>query len=73
VKIDVEGAEERVIDGMAATARTHRPDIIIDGTPRACAERLLDWGYRLEEVRTRAPVVDLGGGVPSTIFATVRS
>ena len=70
VKIDVEGAEARVLDGMEVTARTHRPDIIIDGTPRRCAERLLEWGYRLTEVRTRTPVLDVRDDLPSTIFAT---
>jgi len=73
VKIDVEGAETSVVEGMRQTALAHHPDIIIDGTPRACVALLLEWGYRLVEVQTRSPVLDAQGQIPSTIYATSRA
>lgn len=47
VKIDVEGAEVDVLNGMTQTLRNHRPIIILDthGEHMKCARILLDAGY----------------------------
>ena len=55
VKIDVEGAEDRVIRGMTRTLRTFRPDILVeihrdDGTPSEALERLHEMGYELSRL-----------------------
>jgi FkbM family methyltransferase len=55
VKIDVEGAEDRVIRGMTRTLRTFSPDILVeihrdDGTPSETLERLREMGYELSRL-----------------------
>lgn len=65
VKIDVEGAEAEVLDGMAETITRHRPTIVceIDDATReafdakyaACSERLRLLGYRVDDVPDAYP------------------
>ena len=52
VKIDVEGAEDLVLQGMAKTMARHGPDIIVDGCTEQAAGRLKDAGYRLYSLDT---------------------
>ncbi len=72
VKIDVEGAETQVLDGMHETVRRCRPNIIIDGTPADAVRRLLDWGYSVTAVLTDEPVTNVDQGAPTTVFATMK-
>ena len=68
VKIDVEGAEDAVLDGLERTARAHAPTLVIelddelaDRLERrvdATAARLVGWGYRVD----RLPDGYEGGG-----------
>jgi FkbM family methyltransferase len=55
VKIDVEGAEDRVVRGMSGTLRTFKPDILLeihkdDGTPSEALEQLQAMGYELRRL-----------------------
>ena len=64
MKIDVEGAESRVLAGMASTITHRRPLRIICETPieSEAAKMLRDRGYR-------ASVVDeIPGGIPNLLF-----
>jgi len=47
LKIDVEGAEDRVLQGMLDTMARHRPNIIIDECTDEAARRLKDARYQL--------------------------
>ncbi len=51
VKIDVEGAEDAVLEGGEEVLSRHRPLIYLalhgDEPRRQCAERLSSWGYQL--------------------------
>ena len=64
MKIDVEGAEARVLSGMSATFERLRPRRIICETPLASdAVRILrDRGYRVSMVD------EITGGVPNLLF-----
>jgi FkbM family methyltransferase len=52
VKIDVEGAELRALEGMRDTLTRHRPLLVCEthGTRRAVTEALRGWGYATETV-----------------------
>ena len=64
MKIDVEGAEARVLSGMSATFATLRPKRIICETPlESDAVRILrDRGYRVSTVD------EIPGGIPNLLF-----
>lgn len=64
MRIDVEGAEERVVRGMRRTLERRRPTRVICETQPGgpAARRLLDAGYRMT-------VVDaVPGGIPNLLF-----
>jgi FkbM family methyltransferase len=54
IKIDVEGAEEFVLEGGAKLLRKHRPHIILEAhsqlLARRCTSALRDAGYRVESL-----------------------
>ena len=58
IKIDVEGAESRVLQGAAATLAKHRPAILLAAHGwkqwSECSRRLADLGYSLQLVRDGA-------------------
>ena len=58
VKIDVEGAESRVLEGAAATLAKHRPAVLLAAHGwkqwSECSRRLTDLGYSVRLVRDGA-------------------
>ncbi len=64
MKIDVEGAEARVLSGMAAHSTSLRPKRIICETPlESEAVRFLrDRGYRVSTLD------EIPGGIPNLLF-----
>lgn len=62
VKIDVEGAEIAVLEGMRETIRRHRPAIICElhGTHREFVALMREHGYRLVNLEGTAPVEQAG-------------
>jgi FkbM family methyltransferase len=60
VKIDVEGAEIAVLEGMATTLAEHRPAIICElhDTHREFVEHMRGAGYRVVNLEGPAPVED---------------
>lgn len=58
VKLDVEGAEVDVLDGMAETIRSARPIVLAEmhGRNRQVGERLRAAGYRLETLDADEPL-----------------
>jgi FkbM family methyltransferase len=52
VKIDVEGAEHLVLEGMSRTMHEHHPDIIVDGYTDKATTLLKSAGYRLYSLDT---------------------
>jgi len=65
VKIDVEGAELEVLDGMERTLRELRPALVIElhETNVPVADRLESAGYRVENLDGPEPVRDAPGDV----------
>ena len=65
VKIDVEGAELEVLEGMQRTMREHRPALVLElhETNRRVAEGLESTGYRIENLDGPEPVRDAPGDV----------
>jgi FkbM family methyltransferase len=63
VKIDVEGAEVAVLEGMRATIAEHRPAIVCElhGTHREVAAALAAHDYRVVNLEGRASI-ERGGG-----------
>ena len=57
IKIDVEGAEEFVLEGGANLLRKHRPHIILEAhsklLARRCVSTLEDTGYRVESLHQK--------------------
>jgi len=60
VKVDVEGAELQVLEGMERTLREHRPALVLElhETNRPIADRLESAGYRIENLDGPEPVRD---------------
>jgi FkbM family methyltransferase len=60
VKVDVEGAEIQVLDGMERVLREHGPVLVIElhETNRAVAERLRAAGYTMENLDGPEPIED---------------
>jgi len=60
VKIDVEGAEIAVLEGMAGTLAEHRPAVICElhDTHREFAEHMASAGYRVVNLEGSRPVED---------------
>ncbi|MEM1177368.1 MAG: FkbM family methyltransferase [Acidobacteriota bacterium] len=60
VKIDVEGVETYVVEGMAETLAKHRPTLLLELHHRECAKGVLDQlepkAYRFFDPETGAPV-----------------
>lgn len=58
VKIDVEGAELSVIEGMAETIAAHRPAIVCElhGTEEPFLARMSELGYRIVNLEGAAPI-----------------
>jgi FkbM family methyltransferase len=58
VKIDVEGAELAVIEGMAETIAAHRPAIVAElhGSEEEFVSRMQALGYRVENLEGPAPL-----------------
>lgn len=52
VKVDVEGAESRILRGMARTLDVHQPDVIVSihGANWHCADVLCGHGYRIAAI-----------------------
>lgn len=65
VKIDVEGAELEVIEGMETILRVHRPVVICEmhGKNREFCARLRASGYRVVNLDEPGPVDQAGGNV----------
>lgn len=68
IKIDVEGAESRVIDGAFSALNQFRPSLVIElHTPEqdvAVARKLSDAGYDLERLSPGLPIRNLKCGWP---------
>lgn len=64
-KVDVEGAELEVLEGMERTLREHRPALVLElhETNRRVADRLESAGYRIENLDGTEPVRDAAGDV----------
>ncbi|MDQ6606150.1 MAG: FkbM family methyltransferase [Actinomycetota bacterium] len=62
VKIDVEGAEIAVLEGMRATIERHRPAIVCElhGTHHEFAEAMTAHGYRVINLEGTIPVTEEG-------------
>jgi FkbM family methyltransferase len=69
IKIDVEGAESRVLDGAERLVSRFRPTLIIElHTPEqdiAVARWLTERGYRLERLSSGPPITDTSSGWPA--------
>lgn len=69
IKIDVEGAESRVLSGAARLFSMHHPVIVLacHGTPqfRACSELLNSAGYHLESTQYEPGMYDVIATHPS--------
>lgn len=63
IKIDVEGAELEVLEGGCRSLEKHRPTVLcelhrgrgLEASPRRCAERLQELGYRLQAIPNDQP------------------
>lgn len=53
VKIDVEGAESIVLEGMKKTMKEYHPDIVIDGMTEDCFSLLKYHGYNLYDLTSK--------------------
>jgi FkbM family methyltransferase len=69
VKVDVEGAEARVLLGGLQTLRTHGPHVILDGFASDSSDLLFDEGYKLLDLETQMPV-NRGDPLPFTVLAS---
>lgn len=69
IKVDVEGAETKVLLGARKTIEQHRPFFIVDlHTPEqdvSVARLLTDWGYKLSRL-SGPPILDTSVGWPHT-------
>jgi FkbM family methyltransferase len=69
VKIDVEGAEARVLRGMNRTLQTHHPRMILDSFEPEAADLLFETGYTLHDLIADRAVVR-GEPLPFTALAS---
>ncbi len=73
VKIDVEGAETKVIEGMSNTIEKCHPAVIIDGTRLDAAKALVERGYSIIDLMdNREFDVESGEKVPFTTIAVYK-
>ena len=65
VKIDVEGAEIEVLEGMRKTIAEHRPAIVCElhGTAAAFVETMDRLGYATENLEAKQPLLEAPGSV----------
>ncbi len=83
IKMDIEGAEPRALEGLAGLVRVHRPVILTEFSPALIAEtshvtpeaflrRLAEWGYELS-ILGRDGGCDAPPGAPDILAAHGRS
>jgi FkbM family methyltransferase len=66
IKIDVEGAEQLVVEGMTECLRRHRPHLVLEVTPAflrdfghsevSLCKKLTDIGYRMYDIADHGPI-----------------
>lgn len=73
VKIDVEGAEDLVLQGMLNTLSVNLPDIIIDGCTKRAAARLIESDYFLFTLDTADGMPKMVTELDFTVYARHKS
>lgn len=72
VKIDVEGAESMVLEGMQKTMEKYHPDIVIDGMTEACFSILKIYGYNLYDLTSNMLQINHYKDCSFTMLASVN-
>jgi FkbM family methyltransferase len=72
VKIDVEGAEYIVLEGMQRTMREYHPDIVIDGMTQECFSILKYHGYNLYDLTSNMLSINQHKDCSYSVLASVN-
>lgn len=72
VKIDVEGAEYIVLEGMQQTMKEYHPDIVIDGMTEECFSILKYHGYNLYDLTSKMLPINQQKDCSYTVLASVN-
>ncbi len=72
IKIDVEGAEYIVLQGMQRVINEYYPDIIIDGMTKECFSKLKSSGYNIYDLLNMRSITDIND-ISFTVLVSKKS